>query len=132
MEGKLWNLVPGVSISGINFGGDRTLIREMLGNPVTIFRKTGTSVNTTDAYPSFHVFYSDRDKLEAIEFFGNDINLSINSQLVFPGKLSTAKEIMPDLEEHFGTYISRTCSVGICVEDDIIISILVGRKEYYQ
>ena len=71
------------------------------------------------------------NKLEAIEFFGKEISLSINSQLVFPGTLSAANKILPDLMECFGTYISKSASVGICAEDDNIVSILVGRKDYY-
>lgn len=70
--------------------------------------------------------------MEAIEFFGGDINLSINSRSVFPGKLSLAKEILPDLEERFGSYISRMYSVGICAEEDMIVSILAGCKDYYK
>ena len=104
----------------------------MLGEPADKFRKSDSSVNTTDVYPSFHVYYSADDKLEAIEFFGKDICISINSKPVYPGKLSAAKEVLPDIEECFGSYISKKCSVGICTEDDTIVSILVGRKNYYK
>ena len=106
------------------------MIREELGDPTRTFQEYN-SENIVDVYPSIHVYYSTRDKLEAVEFFGKDIYLSVNSQLVFPGTLSNARKILPDLEERYGSMISKASSIGISTEGDNIISILVGCSNYY-
>ena len=127
-----WNVIPTVSVGGIEFGTDRKIVRKILGKPDDSFRKTPSSVNTTDIYSSFHVYYSAEDKLVAVEFFGKDIYLAIDKQVIFPGKLNVAYEILPDLVNSFGSYISEKYSVGICIEGDTIVSVLVGCKNYYK
>ena len=121
---------PNHRINGLEFGRDRALIREELGEPTKTFQEYD-SKSTVDVYPSIHVYYSTENKLEAVEFFGKDICLSINSQTIFPGTLSIARKIMPDIEECYGTFVSKASSVGISVEGDSIVSILVGCKNYY-
>ena len=132
MDRKHWNLVPGISVGELEFGRDRAMIRQILGSPTNTFRKTASVLNTTDAYPSFHVYYSADDKLEAIEFFGKDIILSIDNQQIYPGTLNVTRKILQDLEEDYGTYISRANSIGVCIEEGSITSILVGCKDYYK
>lgn len=132
MKKNNFNIIPTVSVSGIEFGTDRSTVRKLLGKPKKSFRKTISSVNTTDAYPSCYAYYSADNKLEAIEFFGNEISLSINSQVVFPGALSAARKILPDLEECYGSYVSKSASIGICIENDAVVSILAGCKNYYE
>ena len=132
MNIEYWNLVPAVSVNGIEFGTERSVVKKILGKPKRVFRKTPDAGNTTDAYADYHVYYSAEDKLEAIEIFGTGISLSIDSQPVYPGTLSAARKILPDIEENHGSFVSQRASVGIYVEDDSIVSILVGRKEYYR
>ena len=127
-----WNIIPNASVNELEFGMKRSVVWETLGKPRRVFRKSFNSANTTDDYSDFHVYYSAQDQLEAIEFFGNDICLFINSKQVFPGSLSTTKTILPDLEECFGSYISKAASIGIFSEDEEIESILVGCKDYYK
>lgn len=67
-----------------------------------------------------------------MEFFGGDVTVSINSQQVFPGTLSTVQEILPDLQDCFGSYISKAASVGVTAEDGKIKSLLAGCKNYYK
>lgn len=131
MNNTCWSLLPTLSVNGMEFGTNRSKVRSILGKPTRVFKKTSTSDNTTDVYVDFHVYYSADDKLNAIEFFGGDISLSIDSQILFPGTLSEAKKVLPDLEECYGSYISRSASIGIGVEGDTIVSVLVGCKGYY-
>jgi len=131
MSNTGWNVIPNVSVNGLDFGIERTAVRKVLGKPKKVFRKTSSSENTTDAYADFHVYYSPEDQLEAIELFGSNISLSINSQPVYPGTLSSARKILPDLEDCYGSYISKEASIGISAEEGSIVSILVGRKNYY-
>ena len=130
MDGKHWTLEPNLRIAEFDFGGARSLIRKELGNPVREIPEYDSS-NTVDVYHDFHVHYTKAGKMEAIEFFGKDIRLTVNSQPLFPGTVSAAKELLPDLEECYGSYISRAYSVGIGAEDDQINSVLVGCKDYY-
>ena len=132
MNYKEWNITPNVSVEGLVFGMDRSTVRKCLGKPKRVIKKTPESRNTADVYSSFHVYYSAEDHLEAVEFFGGEVRLLINSQLVFPGTLNTATAILPDLEESIGFYISKASSIGLCVEDETIESLLVGCRDYYK
>ena len=132
MSNTDWSVIPNISINGMLFGTDRNAIRKCLGKPKSVFKKTPDALNTTDAYAHFHVFYSADDKLEAIEVFGNEISLSIDSQMIFPGTLSAARKILPDIEGDYGFFESKSASVGISAEEDMIVSILVGGKGYYK
>ena len=127
-----WEIIPNESINGMRFGMERSDVRKILGKPKRVFKKTNEAVNTTDAYLDFHVYYSSDDRLEAIEFFGNNINLCINSHTVFPGSLKVARNVLPDLEDLYGSFISKSSSIGISTDEDIIISILAGCKDYYK
>ena len=132
MDNTNWNVQPNVSVNKIEFGTDRAYVRKLLGKPKRVFKKTANAVNTTDAYEDFHVYYSADDNLEAIELFEGSIALSINSHPVFPGTISAALKIIPDLVKNDGVYISESASIGICTEDDTIVSILIGRRNYYK
>lgn len=131
MSKMCWSLLPTLSVNGMEFGTDRSNVRSILGKPTRVFKKTSASNNTTDVYADFHVYYSTDDKLNALEFFGDGISLKIGSQTLFPGTLSDAKKVLPDLKESYGSYISRSTSIGIGVEGDTIVSVLVGCKDYY-
>ena len=131
MNSMCWTLLPTLSVNGMEFGTERSIVRKILGKPTRVFKKTSASDNTTDVYADYHVYYSADDKLDALEFFGNEISLSIDSQVLFPGTLSEAKNILPDLAECCGSYISKSASIGIGVEGDSIVSVLVGCKDYY-
>ena len=131
MSNNEWHVIPNTSVNGLTFGMDRLTVRKILGVLNDVFRKSNDSANTTDDYSDFHVYYSSENQLEAIELFSRNISLFINSQLVFPGKLSDAQKILPDLEECFGSYISKVASIGICAEEGNILSILIGCKDYY-
>ena len=127
-----WKINPTISIGEINFGSPRALVRKTIGKPESVFHKTSSSDNTTDVYSCFHVYFSADDKVEAVEFFDSEINLSIDSRILYPGTLSNARQIFPDLEECYGSFISKSMSIGICAEEDEITSILIGRKDYYR
>ena len=127
-----WELIPNDSVNGMKFGMERSEIRKLLGKPEKVFRKTSAAVNTTDAYADFHVYYSAEDRMEAIEFFNGNINLYIKLQRLLPGTLNEARSLFPDLTGSDEFYTSKASSVAICLEADKIVSVLVGRKDYYK
>lgn len=132
MSNASWTVEPNVSVNGLLFGSARSVVRKMLGRPESVFRKTATSTNTTDAYSGYHVYYTANDTLEAIEFFGDSIELTVDSSIIFPGTLASVRKALPDLEGKYGFYESKRYSIGVYEEDNEIISILIGRKGYYQ
>ena len=132
MSSSKWELVPAVSINGIEFGTERSVVKKILGKPKKVFRKSSDAANTTDAYANFHAYYTADDKLEAIEVFGSSISVCIDDQIVYPGTLSAAIKVLSDLVECYGSFISKAASVGISAEDDNIVSLLVGCKDYYR
>ena len=125
------NIVPNVSINGIEFGADRADVYTALGKPKKTFKKSSDSMNTTDAYSFCHVYYTSDNKLQAIEFFEGDVEIYINNVLVFPGTIDAIKKVSPDMCGKFGSYISKESSIGVCQENGMITSFLVARKGYY-
>lgn len=130
VKSKCWAVRPQESINGISFGTSRKKVRELIGGKFAESKKTITSSNTTDSYDSFHVYYDEKDLMEAVEIFG-DINVSINGTIVFPGDLECVKAMIPDLRFDSGSYISKELSIGIYAPDDCMESILVAKKDYY-
>ena len=128
------NVIPNVSVNGIAYGEDRELIRnKRLGDPDRTFKKTSKSEGSVDAYPGLHVYYSKDRKMEGMEFFNKTHSINIGSKQIFPGSLSNAKKSLPDLEENFGSYVSKKASIAFSVDDDgNIDSIFVGKRGYYQ
>lgn len=125
-----WILNPCESINGIDFGSDREEVRKKLGLEFTEFKKSKYSKNTTDDYGSFHVFYDDNNKMEAIEIF-EDIDIFVDDNQIFPAKANDVKAIFEDATIEYDEITSVKYSIGGTIEDDNIVSVLVGCKDYY-
>lgn len=67
---KMFEIIPVEKVGEICFGMSRADVRGILGAPLSEFRKTRRSANTTDDYGNFHVFYDVDDTCEAVELFG--------------------------------------------------------------
>lgn len=125
-----WILNPCEKINGINFGEDREEVRKKLNSEFTEFKKTKYSKNTTDDYGCFHVFYDDNNKMEAIEFFEN-VDIYVGDSQIFPAKAEDVKSIFEDATIDENELISVKYSIGGTIENNMIVSILVGCKDYY-
>ena len=130
---KKWEVQPSVSVGGVQFLTHRSEVRKQIGLDYKEMKKSIFSKNTMDAYDTFHVFYGERNEMEAIEFFEGN-KLTISGKTLFPGKVSMAQKLIPDLMDNEDCYISTNMSIGITVSSDDpekIESVLVGCKGYY-
>lgn len=124
------NVQPLKEVNGVKFGMKRAEVRGVLGDAKE-FKKNKFSKMTTDDFGYCHVYYNDNDECEAIEIF-NDAEVSVNGQTVFPGNMEEIKNLISDLTEEDGSYISVSQSVGIYAPDGRMESILFGCSGYYE
>lgn len=124
-------VIPLKSVGEIHFGMKREEVRDILGVEAKEFRKTKFSANTTDDYGFCHVYYNSNDECEAVEIF-DEIQVSVGGNIIFPGGLENAKNLISDFEEECGTYISKSNSIGIYAPTGKLESILFGVRGYYE
>lgn len=125
-----WILNPCKNINGILFGTNREEVRKKLGAEFTEFKKNKYSKNTTDNYGNFHVFYNVNNQMEAIEFF-EDADIFVGDNQIFPAKAKDVKAIFEDTVIDGDELTSVKYSIGGTIEDGMIVSVLVGCKDYY-
>ena len=126
-----WEAKPLAEVNGIKFGMSREDVRKVLGGTYRTFKKSKFSKTMTDDFGICHVFYNTEDKCKAVEIFG-ECQVSIDGKVVFPLDVQAVKEIIPDLEEDTGSYISRKLSIGIYAPSATAESILFSHSGYYE
>ena len=117
-----FHIKPLKSVGEIEFGMDRELVRKTINRQYDEFRKNKFSINTTDDFGEFHVYYDKTNCCEAVEFFEESI-LIVNDKQLFPGSIDNIKLVFPDAVSDDYGYISYENSVGITVEDQEIKTI---------
>ena len=122
---------PLKGIDEISFGISREEVRKYFGNNFEEFKKSKFSKNTTDDYGYCHIFYDKDNKIEAIEFF-DEVTIIIDDIIVFPNRIEVIKKVSDDFEKDEESYISKEKSIGIYAPNDIMESILLGMKGYYE
>ncbi len=122
------------SVNGIAFGTSRSVVRNAFGSDYTEFKKTPLSQNTTDAYPSFHVYYTPDDRLEAIEFFDN-AEIIISGQ-AFSWEYAKAKKWMLGIDPAAviddDGITSAVYGIGLYSPDGIVEGVLFAESSYYK
>lgn len=133
-----YKFIPYESIGPFQFMMPRKEVRNKVESTPREFKKSKFSKNTTDAFEGFHAFYTQDDKLEAIEFFNNDVGVLLNDDNLFDYKLSDLKKMLadndPDMKVEDGGFISFKYGVAVSNASsptDEIESILTFRKGYY-
>ena len=127
-ERKTITVVPQEDVGDVSFGMTRDEVRSIFGD-YTEFNKTRMSKSTTDDFGFCQVFYND-NKCEAVELF-DTADVIVDGTHIFSSDISEVKSLFPDLTEDGEGLISKDSSVGICISDGKIKSILFGRKGYY-
>ena len=122
---------PLVDVDGIQFGTSRDEVRTILGNGYREFKKSAFSINTTDDYGRFHVFYDRENRFEAIEVF-SPVIVKLNGRKFFPIPMREAMKEVPSLTKEGDSLISKTYSIGLYAPDGEPESILFPRKGYYK
>ncbi len=117
------------SVNQIRFGMSRKEVRKLNKNRYKTFKKNIFSRNTTDDFRAFHVYYDKNNNCEAVEICEFD-EMTINNKQVSKN-FKDFENVINDLVENTGSYISKSCSIGITQEDGIVESVLVGCRGYY-
>ena len=132
MKVQQWELFPQSQIGKIVFGSEKGEIQKILGKKYKSFCKSIFSKNLTDDYTNYHIYYDEKNFVEAVEIFGG-IEVILNGKILFPGTVRQAQKILPDLKYEDGSYISCKESIGLYAPNDggDIEAILVARKGYY-
>lgn len=134
-----FDVIPTVKVNEAEFGMSRAEVRGLMGQPKSEFRKFSDE-NTTDEYDSYHVFYDEDDRLEAVEIFNDEgVEVYVGDVLVFPTDLVTARELIPDSEIDDDGLTCVAQSIGIyapdaldeTVSDPEVEGILFGKRGYY-
>ena len=125
---------PYEKVGNIKFGSERETVRKDNGN-FKEFRKSCFSKNSTDDFSSFHVFYSEDDRVEAVEFF-RESNLYFHDIQLFSqsyGDLKTRFNALDsNITEDESGIIYKTLGFSVYSPDgEQVESILVFGKGYY-
>lgn len=121
---------PLVKVNGIKFGDSREEVRTKFGNP-KVFRKNKLSLNSTDDYGCFHVYYDKDDYVVAVELF-SEVEVWIGEKMVFPTTLANARAIVPEFSADDCGLICVEQSISIFAPGDKMESILFGKKRYFK
>lgn len=125
-----WNVQPLKEVNGVRLGMKREAVRKILGEAKE-FKKSKFSKTTTDDFGCCHVFYDTNDECEAVEIFG-EVEVSVNGKVLFPTGIEEVKNVINDLEEEYGSFISKSQSIGIYAPEGKMESILFGNPGYYE
>lgn len=125
---------PYERVGTIKFGSNRETVRKDNGN-FKEFRKSRFSKNSTDDFSSFHVFYSEDDRVEAVEFF-RESNLYFHDIQLFTQSYGDLKTRLNALDsnntEDESGIIYKTLGLSVYSPDGKQVeSILVFEKGYY-
>lgn len=126
-----WIASPLLRVGNIELGASREDVRHVIGLPVSQFKKTPVSENTTDDYRSFHVCYDQNDRCEAVEIF-DEIEVEVAGKTIFPTSLQAAQSAIQGLRSDDDGLISKEDSIGIYAPAGTMESILFGIKGYYE
>ena len=125
---------PYERVGTIKFGSNRETVRKDNGN-FKEFRKSRFSKNSTDDFSSFHVFYNEDDRVEAVEFF-RESNLYFHDIQLFTQSYGDLKTRLNALDsnntEDESGIIYKTLGFSVYSPDGKQVeSILVFEKGYY-
>ena len=109
---------------------ERDVVRKLYGE-YEEFKKSEYSENTTDDFGSFHVYYDENDKCEAVEIF-DDVEVTVNGEKIFPVKIEEAQKIESSLVRDEEGLISIEKSIGIYAPDENMESVLFGKEGNYE
>lgn len=123
---KKVSVTPLKSVNGVSFGSSRSTVRKEFGK-FKEFKKSKTSVNTTDDFGWCHVFYDATDKMIAVELFAKECNIVVGSTNVDLTSLALAKKSM---NMNGDTDEARSISIGM--SDGKVGSVVFGKRDYFK
>ncbi len=127
---KQFIINPFVGVGIIVFNSKRDFVRKQLGE-YSEFRKSKFSKNTTDNFGTFHVFYSQKNTVDAVEFFPGS-NVIYKGHKMFDLDREALISLYNDdkmvQEEDSINFISY--GVEVVIEEERITSIFVHKAGY--
>ncbi|SFT02362.1 hypothetical protein [Marininema halotolerans] len=132
----------GIIVEGkdISLGMKRNEIWEVLGKPISQFKKTYLSEQLTDEYTGMHVFYNNEDKCVAIEM-NDSSSPEFKGSFFFDKKFDEIKRLFVEmgddsLEVDDSGLTSIKYGIGIYIpdieENGNVDGVIVFKKGYYE
>ncbi len=129
------DVVPFISINGVNFGTPREDVHKAFGTPEDSFVKFGGDTEI-DVYSCFHAFYDDNYKFDGIEvIYPDEADIYYGGEKVpetYDGALEFFSRLYDDTQEDGAGFMTVKGSMGVYVDEaDEYDTILFARKGYY-
>ena len=130
----MFEIEPLKKVGEITYGMSRIDVRKILGAPLSEFKKSRQSVNTTDNYGDFHVFYDLNNLCEAVELFGG-CTASSNGAILFPSSKDSfvgwvrSMDVNCEITEYDLTSVKL--SIGASFEGERVACVLFAKEGYY-
>ncbi|WP_031555820.1 hypothetical protein [Oribacterium sp. FC2011] len=125
-----WEFKPNTSVGRIIFGMNRGDVHKLFDVDCKEFKKSKFSKNTTDDYGKFHVYYTEDDKVDAVEVF-EGIEILLKGKVIFPIKSQDIEITIPGISYEDGYYTHKGYSIGIEANGSDAKCILLGARGYY-
>jgi hypothetical protein len=128
------DFLPYMGTGQIKFDSLRDDVRKTFGS-FKEFKKTKFSKNTTDNFSFCHVFYDEKNKVEAFEFFDSS-DFQFKEKNLFSFSFAELKSFLENNTINFQENESglRSDAIGLSVyspDKEKIESILIYRKGYF-
>ena len=139
MKNMTNEIIPYMSVGAVNFSDSRALVREKFGGNYMAGRyEFDNIVELYDFFPDcdVKVTYDENECLGSVEFFKNDVSflgegIVATSYLNLRNKLASLDvNLAIEIGGSFTSY-KFGIGVGYDEEDDIITSVIVFKKGYY-
>ena len=131
---RMVNVEPLRRVDRVEFGMSRNSVREIFGTEFREFKKSKSSVNTTDDFGFAHVFYDANNVCVAIELF-NECVVSVGTTCLMPCDRQSfcgwIKSVDAEAEIRDTDATSIALSIGVTFVDGKIDSILFAKEGYY-
>ena len=129
------DVVPFISINGVNFGTPREDVHNAFGTPEDSFVTFGGDTEI-DVYSCFHAFYDDNYKFDGIEvIYPDEADIYYGGEKVpetYDGALEFFSRLYDDTQEDGVGFMTVKGSMGVYVDEaDEYDTILFARKGYY-
>ena len=131
---KLINVDPLRRVDRVEFGMPRNSVRETFGTEFSEFKKSKSSVNTTDDFGFAHVFYDANNACVAIELFDECV-VAVGAACLMPCDRQSfcdwLKSVDPNAEIRDMDATSVALSIGVTFAEGKVESILFAKGGYY-
>ena len=131
---RMINVEPLRRVDQVEFGMPRNSVREIFGAESREFKKSKSSVNTTDDFGFAHVFYDINNACVAIELFDECV-VSVGTACLMPCDRQSfgdwLRSVDAEAEIRDADATSVALSIGATFVEGKVDSILFAKEGYY-